>query len=129
MTAARPWAKHRGIDVDDHALDLIVAADGTWSWKDEDEFTTQTGDPLFWDADTAAGIRAEGERLLTDATRGVFPFDGSWRDFQPNPTWTPAPLPHWWDVPADRSTIWDNAFYNASAPTLHWRGVGRARRD
>jgi predicted RNA-binding protein associated with RNAse of E/G family len=109
----RRWAG--GIDVNDHALDLLIAADGTHTWKDEDEFATQTGDPLFWDSDTAATIRAEGERLLDHAAQGVFPFDGTWRDFKPDPVWTPAQLPHWWDVPAHGSTLWDDTFYRLDA--------------
>lgn len=103
-----------GIDVDDHALDLLIAADGTWSWKDEDEFSAQTGDPLFWDTDTAARIRAEGEQLLTRYTSGAFPFDGTWLDFQPDPSWAPTSLPHWWDVPTEHATVWNDTFY---APT------------
>lgn len=100
-----------GIDVNDHALDLLIAADGTRHWKDEDEFTTQTDDPLFWNTDTAAHIRDEGNRLLTKYTSGLFPFDGTWLDFQPDPSWPPTPLPHWWDVPADHATIWNDTFY------------------
>jgi uncharacterized protein DUF402 len=43
----RRWAG--GIDVRDQALDLIIDADGTPRWKDEDQFAVQTGDPLVWD--------------------------------------------------------------------------------
>ncbi|WP_231930000.1 DUF402 domain-containing protein [Micromonospora coriariae] len=88
------WAG--GVDVQDHALDVLVAPDRSWVWKDEDEFAAQTGDPLFWDLDDAAQIRAEGERLIACAERGEFPFDGTWCDFQPDP----ASLPYWWDTPS-----------------------------
>ncbi len=87
-----------GVDFQDHALDVLIAADRSWSWKDEGEFAAQTGGPLFWDADGAAQIRAEGERLSALAEHGMFPFDGAWCDFQPDPAWQPTALPHWWDT-------------------------------
>lgn len=89
-----------GIDVHDQALDLLIAPDGTPSWKDEDQFAAQTGDPLFWDAATAAEIRAEGERMLARSRRREFPFDGTWVDFRPDPAWPPTPMPAWWDLPS-----------------------------
>lgn len=89
-----------GIDVWDHALDVLVDPAGRWRWKDEDEFAAQTDDPLFWDAETARRIRAEGERLITHAERRDFPFDGTWCEFRPDPAWSPATLPADWDVPA-----------------------------
>ncbi len=45
-------------------------------------------------------MRAEGERLLRLVETGAFPFDGTWCDFQPDPSWrTPATLPPGWDRP------------------------------
>jgi hypothetical protein len=98
-TRARRWAG--GVDVRDQTLDVRVSPERVWSWKDEDDFAEQTGDPLFWDADEAAAIRAEGERVIALAEHGTFPFDGTWRDFTPDPEWPPTALPPWWDVPAD----------------------------
>jgi predicted RNA-binding protein associated with RNAse of E/G family len=94
----RRWAG--GFDVRDQALDLIIQPDGTPKWKDEDQFADQTGDPLFWDAAAATRIRAEGDRMLAVARTGGFPFDGTWRDFRPDPAWTATAMPSWWDVPA-----------------------------
>jgi predicted RNA-binding protein associated with RNAse of E/G family len=90
-----------GIDVQDRALDIRVAPDRSWQWKDEDEFADRAGDPLFFDAATAGAIRAEGQRVADTAARGEFPFDGTWRDFRPDADWATAELPPWWDVPAD----------------------------
>ena len=79
-----------GVDTSDNALD-IVARPGpegnTWEWKDEDEFTERIGHPWYWDAATAAGIRAEGERVAVRIEAGDFPFDGSFCDFRPDPAW------------------------------------------
>jgi Protein of unknown function (DUF402) len=107
----RRWAG--GLDVHDQTLDLLINPDGTHRWKDEDEFAQQTGDPLFWDAGTAAAIRAEGDRMLAVAGNRDFPFDGTWTDFRPDPTWLPTAMPPWWDVSADLAAIWPATFYRA----------------
>jgi Protein of unknown function (DUF402) len=86
-----------GLDVRDQALDVLVAPDRTWTWKDEDEFEEQTGHPFFWDEARAKEIRAEGERLIALAEAGAFPFDGTWCDFRPETGWPPSELPWWWD--------------------------------
>ncbi|WP_412539389.1 DUF402 domain-containing protein [Longispora sp. K20-0274] len=100
----RPAARWRsgglcGVDSADDALDVLVAPDRAWSWKDEDEFAERTGHPWYWDEAGAAEIRAEGERMIGLAEAGEFPFDGRWRDFRPEPTWGPATLPAGWDLP------------------------------
>ncbi|MCX5411170.1 DUF402 domain-containing protein [Streptomyces sp. NBC_00059] len=85
---------HRGddIDVTDHELDITVAPDGSWRWKDERSFAEKTGHPAYWSAAEAASIRAEGERVARLAESGAFPFDGSWRAFKAPSHWTTPPL-------------------------------------
>jgi Protein of unknown function (DUF402) len=101
-----------GIDVGDHALDLLIAADRSWEWKDEDEFESRTGQLPFWGSDQASAIRAEGLRVLEALDGKEFPFDGTWCDFAPPADWAPAELPRWWDQPADhRQSVWDEAFF------------------
>ena len=36
-----------GVDITDQALDLRIAPDGRWAWKDEDEFAARTGAPRW----------------------------------------------------------------------------------
>ncbi len=88
-----------GIDAQDQALDVWVAPDRSWRWKDEDEFEERTGHPLYWEASEVAAIRAEGERMIALAEAGAFPFDGTWVDFRPDPQWTPTTMPVNWDSP------------------------------
>jgi predicted RNA-binding protein associated with RNAse of E/G family len=52
-----------GYDSFDHVLDIVVAPDGSWRWKDEDEFEEAIQLGLFT-PDEAADIRAEGERVI-----------------------------------------------------------------
>ncbi|WP_089254937.1 DUF402 domain-containing protein [Asanoa hainanensis] len=89
-----------GIDTADHALDIVVEPDRTWSWKDEDELAAKTDKPGYWDASEAAKIRKNGEAVLELIEAGKFPFDGTWCDLRPDPSWQiPADLPPGWDRP------------------------------
>jgi hypothetical protein len=73
-----------GPDRIDGVLDLVVAPDRSWRWKDEDEALAAveagrlTGEQLD-------RLRTEGERLAALAEAGAYPFDGSWTTFRPEP--------------------------------------------
>ncbi|WP_457515985.1 DUF402 domain-containing protein [Streptomyces sp. TE33382] len=86
---------HRGEDIDvvDQELDITVAPDRTWQWKDERSFAEKTGHPAYWSAGEAVAIRSEGERVARLAEAGAFPFDGTWCDFRPPRHWRTPPLP------------------------------------
>lgn len=86
---------HHGDDIDiaDHELDINVAPDRSWQWKDEESFAEKTGHPAYWTAEEAAAIRTEGARVARLAEAGTFPFDGSWCDFRPPRTWRTPPRP------------------------------------
>lgn len=81
------------IEVVDHELDLVVAADRTWEWKDEQSFADKTGHYAFWTAEEAVAIRAGGQQIGRLAEAGEFPFDGSWCDFTPPSSWVTPRLP------------------------------------
>ncbi len=87
-----------GVDVIDQDLDVVAAPDRTWWWKDEDEFTERLALPEhYWVPDEAA-VRAEGRRVVKLIEAGEFPFDGTWTDFVPDPSWpVVAALPAGWD--------------------------------
>ncbi len=87
-------------------LDLDVVrrrATGVVELRDEDEFAERLARPEhYWVADGAA-VRAEGERVIKQIEAGDFPFDGTWTDFVPDPSWVaPAELPTGWDRPPVR---------------------------
>jgi hypothetical protein len=78
-----------GVDTTDQDLDAVARPDGTWEWKDEDEFTERLGHPAhYWVRDEAA-VRAEGERVARLFAAREFPFDGTWCDWRPDPAWRP----------------------------------------
>jgi hypothetical protein len=88
-----------GIDVVDQDLDVVVAPDHSWEWKDEDEFAERLAFPdHYWVRDEEA-VRAEGRRVIKIAEAAEFPFDGTWTDFVPDPSWTLPELPPGWDRP------------------------------
>lgn len=89
-----------GVDVIDQDLDVLVRPDRSWEWKDEDEFTERLAfGEHYWVRDEAA-VRAEGWRVIKQIEAGDFPFDGTWTDFRPDPTWpVPTSLPPGWDRP------------------------------
>lgn len=81
------------IDVEDLELDVTVAPDRSWQWKDERSFAEKTGHPAYWSAEEAHAIRAEGRHVAGLAEAGAFPFDGTWCDFVPPASWAVPPLP------------------------------------
>jgi hypothetical protein len=87
-TPAQRWPG--GVDSHDQTLDVLIAPDRSWHFKDEEDLAAL--DPA-----EVAAVRAEGTRLGRLAEAAAFPFDGTWLDFAPPPEWTPATLPPWWD--------------------------------
>ncbi|MGQ0842316.1 DUF402 domain-containing protein [Actinokineospora sp.] len=89
------WGAHgmAGVDTVDHALDIVVAPDRTWQWKDEDEFAESIGQPGYWSAGAGEEIRAEGERVVGEIEAGLFPFDGTWPDLRRTWSWSKPLMP------------------------------------
>lgn len=79
-----------GVDIVDQDLDIVISPGGAAVWKDEDEFVERLayGD-RYWVRDEQS-VRAEGRRVIAAASRGEFPFDGSWCDYRPPAEWTAA---------------------------------------
>lgn len=81
------------VHVTDQELDITVAPDRRWAWKDEESFAAKTGHPVYWTAAEAEGIRAEGVRVTALVEAAAYPFDGTRCDFRPPAAWTLPPLP------------------------------------
>jgi predicted RNA-binding protein associated with RNAse of E/G family len=89
-----------GIDSADWDLDIVVQPDRTWVYKDEDEMLDGVAHgPLYWGPDERT-IRSAAGLAVKLVEAGEFPFDGTWTDFQPDPSWpVPLELPARWDRP------------------------------
>lgn len=79
-------------DTTDWALDVWVEPDGTWSWKDEDDFA-RAKELGVLDEVSAAAVRAEGERVIAER-----PWPTGWEDWRPPDAWIPLPLPDDWSI-------------------------------
>jgi hypothetical protein len=80
------------LDTTDWALDVLVGPDGSWRWKDEDDFAEMQELGIL-DAAAAAEVRAEGERIIAER-----PWPTGWENWRPPPEWAPLPLPEDWHV-------------------------------
>ena len=81
-----------GFETDDLILDVRVAPDGSWAWKDQDELEEAVARGRFTE-DDARSIRAEGERVVEER-----PWPTGWEDWRPDPSWPLPELPDGWDV-------------------------------
>jgi hypothetical protein len=89
-----------GYDSFDHVLDIVVAPDRSWRWKDEDEFEEAIQLGLLT-PNEAADIRAEGERVIADLP-SLLPT--GWENWRPDPHWLVSalrlPKDYWHHDPA-----------------------------
>jgi hypothetical protein len=92
-----------GYDTTDHVLDVLVAPDGTWEWKDEEDLERAVALGLFTPAD-AERFRADGHRAVRRILEREPPLDHDWTRWQPDPSWPTPTLPEGWDAVA-RDTV------------------------
>ena len=87
----------RGIVVLDHALDIQIKPDLSWTWKDRDEYDELVRREWFTDEDQAS-IWAEAQRMAHVVSEKGPPFSDGWENWRPNPAWPVPALPHDWDA-------------------------------
>jgi hypothetical protein len=94
-----PWTRARGaIETMDHELDIVIAPDRTWRWKDEDLLArwVELGAHTQREADA---FREVGERVVAERiVPWAAPFDEGWTSWRPDPAWQLPRLPADWDV-------------------------------
>ncbi len=92
-----PFRRTRtGIDTCDLALDIVVAPDFSWHWKDEDDFAEMQERGLI-SAGRAAEIRANGERAIERIATRANPLNEQWPAWRPDSSWTVPRLPDGWE--------------------------------
>jgi hypothetical protein len=85
-----------GVDSEDHFLDISVQPDGSWHWRDEDEFAQAQRDGLM-DARLAERVRRAGRSAVEVIRAWGPPFRDGWQDWRPDPSWPVPSLPKDWD--------------------------------
>jgi predicted RNA-binding protein associated with RNAse of E/G family len=85
-----------GFDTLDHKLDVIVELDGSWRWKDEDEFVEIMERGLL-DPREERRLRAEAVDAVRRIAEREPPFDRDWFGWRPDPAWRTPTLPEGWD--------------------------------
>ena len=86
-----------GFDTMDQMLDIVFTPDRTcWYWKDEDEFSQAEATGLY-SPEKAAGIRAEGERVIAMMKADLVPFCDHWEDWTPPEDWSIPQFPAGWE--------------------------------
>jgi hypothetical protein len=88
----------RGIEVDDHTLDIVANRNLEWSWKDEPEFEALVSAGKI-PPDKAREIRAEGERVIQQIENREWPFNEPWPDWRPDPVWPVPQIADYWRAP------------------------------
>jgi hypothetical protein len=86
-----------GFDTSDHVLDVTIAPDHSWQWKDEDEFAIVQQRGLILPA-AAQAIRAEGERVIATVEANGWPFNAGWEHWRPDPVWPIPAVPDEWNA-------------------------------
>lgn len=85
-----------GFDTEDYLLDIVVAPDLSWRWKDEDEFAIAIEHELISPVLLHA-VRAEGRRFIRELEAGQWPFGHGLESWRPDPDWDTPELPAGWD--------------------------------
>lgn len=87
-----------GFDSADHVLDITVELDGSWEWKDEDEFEDARRVGRFT-KDEAEEILAEAGRATSKIRNREWPLGSEWEKWRPEPEWALSRIPEGWDQP------------------------------
>jgi protein associated with RNAse G/E len=86
-----------GIEAMDLMLDIVIDPDGSWLWKDDDEFDEIEQRGIF-EATTVARIREEAATVIERIEANQAPFSEDWVSWAPDPTWQTPVLPEGWDM-------------------------------
>jgi hypothetical protein len=93
-----------GVDTNDHTLDIMVAPDFSWRWKDREDFDRLVANGAF-SAEFGETVYAEAERVIAQITDRSAPFDHPWHEWTPPADWAePCLHPRWREEP---TRIWE----------------------
>ena len=87
---------HCGTDSLDLDLDIDIEPDLRFRWKDEDDYQKAIEQGVIL-PEWVQEIEKAKPEIFERLERRQYPFDGSWLDWRPDPTWSPPTLPENWD--------------------------------
>lgn len=87
---------HCGFDSLDLDLDIVINPDFSFEWKDLDDYQNAIEHGLVIPEWTQK-IEAAKPEIFDRLENRQYPFDGSWLDWKPDPSWGPPKLPENWD--------------------------------
>ena len=85
-----------GLQTMDLMLDVVVRRDGTWFWKDEDEFEAALKRGLLT-PEKASWLREEAMRAIAKIEAKEHPVSEAWASWRPDPSWVTPVLPDGWE--------------------------------
>lgn len=85
-----------GFDTLDLELDIVIEPSYEWEWKDAQEYQDGIAKGIFQQEWIDHIDRAKLEVFQKLGSR-AYPFDGSWLNWTPDPTWSAPSLPEGWD--------------------------------
>jgi len=87
---------HGGIDTLDLDLDIVINPDFSFEWKDVNDYQKAINHGLIT-PEWVQGIDDAKPEIFDKLEKRQYPFDGSWLDWKPDPSWKPPRLPENWD--------------------------------
>ncbi|HSL43757.1 MAG TPA: DUF402 domain-containing protein [Anaerolineales bacterium] len=92
-----PFRRSSGsLDTLDLELDIDINPDFSYRWKDVPEYEEGIASGVILPEWVQAIDDAKPE-ILERLQKRQYPFNGSWLDWTPNPSWSPPTLPENWD--------------------------------
>ena len=86
-----------GVDTNDHMLDIVVAPDLAWRWKDDEVLDERIAQGVY-SVEFVSELRREARAVVDRIERREPPFDGAWESWSPEPAWQAPVLPGGWDT-------------------------------
>lgn len=88
--------RYDNVDTLDLELDLIINPDGRTKWKDEEDYLLAIDRGLI-SSKWMNGIEDTKQEIFERIEEQKYPFDGSWLNWRPDPSWEAPKLPENWD--------------------------------
>jgi protein associated with RNAse G/E len=84
------------VDTLDLDLDLIINSDFSYEWKDVDDYQKAIEHEIIL-PEWIRGIEAAQLEIFERLEKRLYPLDGTWLKWRPDPNWRPPTLPENWD--------------------------------